>query len=91
MALHFTIYKFNPATGKKTALHEKVPEQIVDWLCELCERELCERELSPRDEAKGFVILKESHVRPIERFVGAQKQSTQGGVSSQFGSLPLAG
>lgn len=61
MSLHFSISKFNPATQEKTLLHRKVPEELVDWLCGISEREL-----SRQEREQGFAILKESLARPVE-------------------------
>jgi len=61
MSLHFTISKFNPATHEKKLLHKKVPEELVDWLCGVSEREL-----SRQERAQGFTILKESLARPVQ-------------------------
>ena len=55
MAGQFTILKVHPATGKRFVLHQRVPEQISDWLCKICTLEL-----KSADRAQGYVIVKES-------------------------------
>ena len=55
MTGQFTILKVHPATGKRFVLHEKVPEQITDWLCKICTLEL-----KSADRAQGYVVIKES-------------------------------
>lgn len=62
MPVHFTIYKVQPSTGKRVALHEKVPEQLADWLCKMCDLEM-----NPSDRAHGYVIAKESQAQPHKR------------------------
>ncbi len=59
MPVHFTIYKYNPATQERAVLHERVPAQMVDWLCHLAESRL-----SAQEKAHGYKILKETHGRP---------------------------
>lgn len=55
MTGHFTILKVHPDTGKRFVLHERVPEQISDWLCKICTLEL-----KSADRAQGYVIVKET-------------------------------
>jgi hypothetical protein len=55
MTGQFTIVKVHPDTGKRFILHERVPEQISDWLCKICTLEL-----KSADRAQGYVIVKES-------------------------------
>ncbi len=64
MPAHFTIYKVQPSTGNKVVLHEKVSEQLADWLCKMCDIEL-----SSSDRAHGYVIVKESQAHPFRREV----------------------
>jgi len=45
----------------KMVLHQKVPEELVGWLCRVAEREL-----SRQERAQGFTILKESLARPVQ-------------------------
>jgi hypothetical protein len=59
MPPRYTIFKIEPATGKKIALHEGVPEQISDWLCKICELELRSTDLE-----QGYRVVKELQGSP---------------------------
>ena len=60
MPPRYNIYKLLPSTGEKVPLHERVPEQLSEWLCKICELEM-----KPTDRDKGFLIIKESISRPM--------------------------
>lgn len=62
MPAHFTIYKVQPASGKKVVLHEKVPEQLAEWLCKMCDLDM-----NSADRADGYVIVKESQAHSAKR------------------------
>ena len=62
MPLHFNIYKMQPETGERVLLHQRIPEQLVDWLCKMCDLEL-----SAADRTHGWVVLKESLTRPLKQ------------------------
>lgn len=62
MPLHFNIYRLQPETGDRVLLHERIPEQLADWLCKMCDLEL-----STEDRAHGWRISKESLARPLKQ------------------------
>lgn len=64
MPAHFTIYKLQPSTGTKVMLHERVPEQLADWLCKMCDLEM-----NSTDRAHGYIVVKESQTHPLKREV----------------------
>jgi hypothetical protein len=61
MPAHFTIYKVQPSSGMKVVLHEKIPEQLVEWLCKMCDLEM-----NSADRAHGYVIEKQSQANPVK-------------------------
>ena len=67
MPVHYTIFKLLPETGERVIIHQRVPEQMVEWLCKICDLEMRDA-----DRKKGFVIMKESVGRPVEREVLAK-------------------
>ena len=58
MPLHFNIYRVQPETGERVLLHQRIPEQLAEWLCKMCDLEL-----STEDRAHGWLISKESLAR----------------------------
>lgn len=62
MPLHFNIYRLQPKTGERVLLHQRIPEQLAEWLCKMCDLEL-----SFEDRAHGWLISKESLAQPLKQ------------------------
>jgi len=60
--LRFNIFKVQPATGERVLLHERIPEQMVEWLCKICDLEM-----SNEDRALGWLVSKEPLARPLKQ------------------------
>ena len=55
MPRHYRVFKYDPSTHAKVLLHEKIPEQMVDWTLRQEEYRLSENE-----KENGWTILKEA-------------------------------
>jgi hypothetical protein len=69
MPIRFTIYKSQPASGRRVVLHHRIPEQMAEWLCQIAE---CE--LSAEEKAGGWVIIKESEGLPVQPAVNRMQK-----------------
>ncbi len=67
---HYTISKYNPRTGVRIVLHQRVPEGIVGWMCR-------QSFLTRKEKARGFEILKESEARPVQAKIISGRTRTE--------------